>query len=776
MQASLSQALGHDSDLDNAVGALMVVDPQMTNAQFASWFAAAGGPRAYRDVVAVSYVANVPAAQVPVEARRATSDPPFGLPGRPFVLTTKTPQANYCLLRLGLLQLPTALQARRSAVDQALASFSTMLDPGYDECAGRSAGVLLSSAAADTTVAGPLGQFLALTGDHRASAARAIHVLFGRLTPFFEVRPIYRTATVPVTATDRLTDVVGWTVAILDARPLLAPIVSAQQGLALSLSYRNPGGQAVLLAREGTPARASTTRTLVMGSGGRWIARLSVPVSGAIAPDEQGGLVFGAAVVFALLLFFLVRVLAVARSQALALVDQTAGALEHQARHDTLTGLANRSLVLEKLEQALERGRSGEGEALALLVIDLDNFKDLNDAFGHAVGDELLQATAERLLGMAGERGMVGRIGGDEFVVVVDGGRSIDPEQLAVSIIGVLALPIRLPSVPGPVSVAASIGVASGLRASARDLLRDADIALYEAKSNGKARHAVFRPEMRLAVVNRFDLEAELRAAIRANQLFLVYQPTFDLEAMEVTGVEALLRWRHPTRGIVQPMEFVPVLESSGMIVEVGRWVLAEACRQVRLWHRAGYRVSVAVNVSGRQFEGSNLADDVRSALALTGLDPRSLVVEITETVLMRDPVAIAQRLRQIKALGVRVAIDDFGTGYSSMAYLQQFPVDILKIDRSFVMGMVDSAEGAALVRALVQLGKALGLVTLAEGIEDEIQLYRLRAEHCDSGQGFVFARPLEPSDVVRFMAARATRPASPGGALTVVAGTPPGT
>ena len=771
VQAGLAQALARDADLAGAVGALVAVDPGVSNAQFDRWFAAGGGAGRYHGVVALAYVANVPASQVPTVARQAVTDPPFGLPVQRFSLATRTPQANYCLLRLGLLQLPTSLQAHRAAVAQELASFSNLLDPGYDECAGASAGVLLSSAAADTTVAGPLGQFLALTGDRQASAERAIHLLFGQLTPFFEVRPVYRTARAPTTAAARLTEVAGWTIAILDARPLLAPLVHAQSGLALSLSYQNPAGPPVLLARAGTPAGAGSTRRLVLGGDGRWIAGLSVPAPAGFTPDEQGGLVFVATAAFAVLVFFLVRLLAVARSQALELVDRAAGALQHQARHDALTGLANRSLILEKLDEALQRGRSAQGGVLALLVIDLDGFKDLNDAFGHVVGDELLRAVAERLVRMVGEPGTVGRIGGDEFVVVLDGGRGVDPEQLARSIIGVLALPVRLPSVPGAVSVGASIGVDSGLRASARDLLRDADIALYEAKSNGKGRHAVFRPEMRIAVVNRFDLEAELRAAMRANQLFLVYQPTFDLEAMEVSGVEALLRWRHPTRGIVHPVEFVPVLESSGMIVEVGRWVLAEACRQVRLWHDAGYPVSVAVNVSGRQFEGSDLTADVRSALVRSGLDPRSLVVEITETVLMRDPAAIAKRLHQIKALGARVAIDDFGTGYSSMAYLRQFPVDILKIDRSFVTGMVDSTEGAALVRALVQLGKALGLVTLAEGIEDEIQLHRLRAERCDFGQGYVFARPLEPVDAGRFLAARAARPRAPAAARSEVAG-----
>jgi EAL domain-containing protein (putative c-di-GMP-specific phosphodiesterase class I) len=282
----------------------------------------------------------------------------------------------------------------------------------------------------------------------------------------------------------------------------------------------------------------------------------------------------------------------------------------------------------------------------------------------------------------------------------------------------------------------------------------------------------IFAPEMQTAVRDRLELEMDLRAALDLDQYFLVYQPIFDLRSGNITGVEALLRWSHPERGIVQPNDFIPLLEETGLIVDVGSWVLSEACRQTAVWHSLGHTIDISVNVSARQMESDRLITDVATALALTGIDPGCLTIEITETTIMRDADATAVRLHLLKALGVRVAIDDFGTGYSSLAYLRQFPVDALKIDRSFINAIADSTEAGALIHTLVNLGKALGLETLAEGIEDRHQFNRLRNEDCDSGQGFLFARPLSPEalmDVLsdagasdRFLAEQGARNAVP--------------
>jgi diguanylate cyclase (GGDEF)-like protein len=395
--------------------------------------------------------------------------------------------------------------------------------------------------------------------------------------------------------------------------------------------------------------------------------------------------------------------------------------------------------------------------ATAALFIDLDGFKGVNDTLGHAVGDQLLRAVTARLALTMRESDSVGRLGGDEFIVLVDGATmDAGPELVAERLLAVLRAPFELEgSSNGPLTLTASIGIAVGLRPSATELLRDADIALYEAKTAGKDRFVVFRPEMHTVVQDRLLLEMDLRDALTSGQYFLAYQPIFNLRSGETTGVEALLRWRHPDRGVVQPDDFIPVLEESGMIVDVGRWVLQEACRQGAYWHARGHRLDVSVNVSARQLETDRLIEDVSGALQASGFDARSLIVEITETAIMRNVATVVTRLVALKDTGVRIAIDDFGTGYSSLAYLQQFPVDTLKIDRSFISTMADSPESGALIRTLVQLGKTLGLETLAEGIEESAQYSQLERDNCDSGQGYLYARPLDADAVEAFLTAR---------------------
>jgi diguanylate cyclase (GGDEF)-like protein len=434
------------------------------------------------------------------------------------------------------------------------------------------------------------------------------------------------------------------------------------------------------------------------------------------------------------------------------LVDQ----IRFQAAHDALTGLPNRALIIDRTEQMLARARRSETQ-VAALFIDLDGFKDVNDSLGHGIGDQLLQSVSERLELIMRESDTIGRLGGDEFVVLVDGSTmDIGPEMVAERLLDALRAPFELPGLPGsPLLLTASIGIATGVRSSATELLRDADIALYQAKSAGKNCVVAFESEMHAVVQDRHLLEMDLRDALEMDQYRLVYQPIFKLAGGQTTGVEALLRWDHPHRGLVQPDTFIPILEGTGLIREVGRWVLNEACRQGARWHVKGYRLDVSVNVSARQLEAEQLIEDVRLALLTSGLPAASLTLEITETAIMKDVAAVVPRLAALKATGVRIAIDDFGTGYSSLAYLQQFPIDTLKIDRSFISAMAESPESAALVRTLVQLGKALGLETLAEGIEELDQYSQLEREQCDSGQGYLYARPLDVEAVETFLAAR---------------------
>lgn len=423
------------------------------------------------------------------------------------------------------------------------------------------------------------------------------------------------------------------------------------------------------------------------------------------------------------------------------------------AVHDALTGLPNRALILDRVDQMLARARRGDIQ-VAALFIDLDGFKDVNDDLGHGVGDQLLRAVSERLTMTMRESDSVGRLGGDEFVVLVDGSTmDVGPELVAERLLEVLRAPFELPGhSAAPLRLTASIGIAAGIRPTATELLRDADIALYEAKAAGKNCFVAFEPEMHTVVQDRHVLEMDLREALARHQYRLVYQPIFNLAGGQTTGVEALLRWDHPDRGLVQPDAFIPILEESGMIDEVGRWVLDEACRQGARWSAMGLDLAVSVNVSVRQLETDQLVDDVRRALQSSGFPPTSLTLEITETAIMRNVAAVVPQLTALKATGVRIAIDDFGTGYSSLAYLQRLPVDTLKIDRSFISTMAESSEAGTLIRTLVQLGKSLGLETLAEGIEDQAQYSQLEREHCDSGQGFLYARPLDAEAVEGFV------------------------
>jgi diguanylate cyclase (GGDEF)-like protein len=433
--------------------------------------------------------------------------------------------------------------------------------------------------------------------------------------------------------------------------------------------------------------------------------------------------------------------------------------LAFMATHDQLTGLPNRTLIVDRAEQMFARARRRQ-TAVAALFINLDNFTSITDTLGHAVGDELVQAVAARLDGLVRDADALGRHGRDEFVVLAEEiSLAAGPEMIAERLQAALKAPFEVGG--SQLTVTASIGIATGARACAEDLLRDADIAMHKARWDGRDRYVMFETGMQDSIQKRMELEMDLRGALDRDEFFLVYQPTFALSDMRPTGVEALLRWERPGRGTVQPNDFIPLLEETGLIVAVGRWVLEQATRQGAAWRRAGHPIGVAVNVSGRQLDGDQFITDVKEALASSGLAASALTLEITETTLMRNTEETATRLRAVKELGVRIAIDDFGTGYSSLAHIQRFPVDSLKIDRSFISQIADNPEGETLIRTLVQLGKALSIETLAEGIEREHELSLLQAEQCDSGQGYLFARPLEADAAEEFLNNWQSQPAT---------------
>ncbi|HKC29693.1 MAG TPA: EAL domain-containing protein [Jatrophihabitans sp.] len=429
-------------------------------------------------------------------------------------------------------------------------------------------------------------------------------------------------------------------------------------------------------------------------------------------------------------------------------VEGATDELRRQATHDALTGLPNRMLILDRIER-LQAWNRRTGTHGAVLFLDLDGFKNVNDTIGHDVGDKLLQAVAARLTESLREVDTIGRLGGDEFIIALDGAApGPAPQLVAQRVLDLIRQPFEIAGVTRPLLVTTSIGIAAVAGETPSDLLRNADVALYQAKANGKNCFEVFHPEMQAAIHRRYQLELDLRGALETHQYRLMYQPIYDLENFALLGFEALLRWDHPTHGVVSPTEFIPILESSAQIVEVGRWVLREACRQMAAWSVADEVLTMSVNVSAAQLDQDSIVHDVREALQSAGLDARALTVEITETALMHNVEATAARLRELKKLGVRVAIDDFGTGYSSLAYLQQFPVDCLKIDRAFTDAIARSPENDALIHTLVQLGKLLGLKTLAEGVETPEQVRRLRTEHVDAIQGFLLSRPIAAATV----------------------------
>ncbi len=427
-------------------------------------------------------------------------------------------------------------------------------------------------------------------------------------------------------------------------------------------------------------------------------------------------------------------------------------ALEEQLRqlafHDPLTLLANRTLFKDRVQHALTLTQRGS-RTVAVLFLDLDNFKTINDSLGHDAGDRLLQAVAQRIVKNTRSSDTVARLGGDEFAILLERVSSpAEAQEVAASLIETLGLPFALNA--AEVRVAASIGVAlSTCAGGTESLLGNADIAMYHAKSAGKNRYAVFEPHMQDVLHERLRLEADIGRALNQGEFFLEYQPIVDLGTGSLLGVEALVRWRHPDAGVLMPNRFIPIAEECGQIVRLGRWVLMEACRALHSWRgcvAGGGGLRVSVNISGRHLQHGALLQDVADALERSGLEPPNLVIELTESTIMYNTDATLQHLQELKALGVRLAIDDFGTGYSSLSYLHRFPIDILKIDRSFISRLTNSENGPELARAVITLGDTLGLDTVAEGIELEPQVSALLELGCVAGQGFLFAPagPLE--------------------------------
>jgi diguanylate cyclase (GGDEF)-like protein len=704
--STLELTILHEEDLIVSAGGFITANPDPTNFEFGLWGSSVRVLERYPELQVFGYSVLVPASELAAFSVRATADPsgPLGADGK-FHVVPPGARPFYCLIVVG--------EARSPA---------PTLPAGFDLCAANRTPYLDARDSGQTNYSPiKLGEVVALS----------------------ITTPLYRNGVVPPTTEARRATFLGWLGMSVAPGVVLDRALLGHPNTAVTFRYH--AGSSSAEFRRGTARGNVESVTTDLHNG--W----TVTTSGAVTAnsmlhnwDALGLLVAG--VVFSILLAVLVYVLATGRLRALRLVHAKTAELRHQALHDVLSDLPNRALITDRIEQLIARGRRN-GTLGAALFVDLDEFKNVNDTLGHAAGDRLLQSVAARLSATLRDVDTIGRMGGDEFVVLIeDASSETAPELVAQRILDVMRQPFELAGAAAPMLVTASIGIAVGDRDEPGDLLRDADVALYLAKAAGKNCYEVFRPEMETHVRRRFELDFDLRSALEGNQFRLVYQPIYNLEDLTLTGVEALLRWDHPTLGEVQPDEFIPLLEASGQIVEVGRWVMREACMQMAAWRDRGTDIIVSVNVSGRQLDRDVIVDHVRDALADSGLDPAMLTIEVTETALMRNVDASAQRLRDLKALGVQIAVDDFGTGYSSLAYLQRLPVDCLKIDRTFIDAISQSTESNALIHTLVQLGKDLGLRTLAEGVETTGQIDHLRTEQVNEAQGFLFAKPLAPA------------------------------
>ncbi len=703
--STLRLAIQREEDLAVSATGFFLDNPVPSNEEFLTWAKAIQAMERYPELVGWGEVVMVTSAQLKAYMAIAASDPAEVVARGEFELVPPGEREFYCLFVVG--------QSRHPEIGA---------PAGFDYCAGAN------------------GKLTLAARDSGRSGYQAVDTLDGTTTLAVQV-PFYRGGVMPPTIEARRAAFAGWVGLGFDPKVLLDGALRDRPDTAVALRFHDESSAA--LFSSGQAPLGATSATIDLDNG--WTVETLATVAGTgIFADRNAVWVLLAGTVASLVLGALLLVLGTGRALARRLVHERTDELRHQALHDGLTNLPNRVLIMDRIDQLLARNRRN-GTTGAALYIDLDDFKNVNDTLGHEAGDRLLVAVAARLTSALRDADTIGRMGGDEFVVLIDGASlEVAPEFVAQRLLNVMRQPFELDGAMMPIAVNTSIGVAIGDRSTGGELLRDADVALYQAKAAGKNRYEVFYPEMQTEISRRIDLEFELRSALEGNQFELFYQPIYCLDDLTLVGVEALLRWHNPSLGLIEPTEFIPILEQTGQIQEVGRWVLDQACTQMAAWHARGDTLDVSVNVSGRQLDHNAIVDEVRAALERSGLDAGSLIIEVTESSLMHNAAATARRLREIKELGVKIAIDDFGTGYSSLAYLQQFPVDCLKIDRSFTHAITTSSESKALIRTLVQLGKDLGLKTLAEGVETTGEMDHLRHENVNEAQGFLLSRPLD--------------------------------
>lgn len=705
ISATLELSIQHEQDLIESTESFLIGNPNATQAQFTQWANEVHVLKRFSDVSGLGIINYVTRAQLPAYAARQAANQ-----STPFKIVPAGVRPFYCLASIGLFR-----------------AGANVLPKDFDVCDGPEKTLIVSARST--------GKSAVLPYSFRG------HEVIGLETP------IYRGGGVPATTLERqhsFLEIIGL---LLVPHTFLSQALVGHANTAVALHYGSK--DSALVFRSGTVSKGVETSWINLHDG--WtLETLASAVRPGILGSESATTILLLGVILSLFLGALIFLLSTGRARSMLLVRDRTSQLQYQALHDALTGLPNRALIVDRMDQLLERNRRN-GTFAAALFVDLDDFKNVNDSLGHAAGDHLLVMVAERMKSTLRGADTIGRMGGDEFVILIDGGDgTVAPDLVAQRLLNVMRQPFDLDGALMPLIMNTSIGIAVGDRSTAGQLLRDADVALYQAKAAGKNQYAFFNSQMRRETDRRISLEFDLRSALSGHQFRVVYQPIYRLDDLTIVGVEALLRWDHPHEGCIQPNEFIPILERTGQIAEVGAWVLREACVQMATWHEQGYRMNISVNVSGRQLDNDLIIAQSRDALAASHLDASSLILEVTETALMLDVDSAVERLQAIKDLDVRIAIDDFGTGYSSLSYLRQFPIDRIKIDQSFISSLATSSESQALVRTFIQLGRDLGLQTLAEGVETFEQMDILRASQVDLVQGFLFSRPLNPEALER--------------------------
>ncbi|HEV3034096.1 MAG TPA: EAL domain-containing protein [Solirubrobacteraceae bacterium] len=577
--------------------------------------------------------------------------------------------------------------------------------------------------------------------DTGASIYTPAHV--GRTKALAINTPVYRGNVLPRTVLGRTAASVGWVREVLTPGVLLQEALRGHEASAVSLTYHS--GSTRLAFAGGTPQAGAQSTTIALHNGWTVQSFTGVPANTVLGDGDALALLIVGCVLSALL-GVLVFLLGGGRAPVLVRVraPQTSAAPAEDL-HDSLTGLPNRALMLDRAECMLARAGRQSGLLVGALFIDIDWFKDVNERLGQAAGDQILKIVSERLEGVVRAGDTVGRLGGDEFVVLVESAaRGARLDSLARRMVEALHKPFNLDDFGPNFFLTASIGVAFGRYAAPDDLLRDAQLALYAAKSAGKDRYTLFNANMRSVIEGRGVLEAELNTALAEKEFFVLYEPIYDLNTGRVAGLEALVRWMHPKRGVVLPDDFIPLAEETGMTVPIGRWVLEEACARAASWHVAGHRVGVSVAVTPNQLNRDGFVIDVRRALQQSGIEPAMLTLAIAETTVMGDVTAAVERLEEIKQLGVRIAIDDFGgSGYAYHSDLRRLPLDFLRVDRSSLAASEDEDYRTWLLEAILIVGRDLSLTVIAKGIDSFEQMSALQSMGCTMAQGALMGKPV---------------------------------